>query len=111
MSVCQDLLREFHDSNGNGSIPMVMSNQPNQPVGLEPVQEEQVDQLVTRASLEAEKRSSQGCGLASFKEASHRAASVFSVQNPHTIDSRARTLFPLAFLVVNILYWLYYLLF
>ena len=110
--MCQDLLREFHDSNGNGSIPMVMSNQPNRPVELEPAQEEHADQLVTRASSEAEKkRSSQGCGLASLREASHRVSSVFSVQNPHNIDSRARTLFPLAFLFVNILYWLYYLLF
>lgn len=44
-----------------------------------------------------------------MKKASRRAVSVFTVENPHNIDCHARTLFPMAFLVVNILYWLYYL--
>uniref|UniRef100_A0A8C4YX52 Gamma-aminobutyric acid type A receptor subunit pi n=1 Tax=Gadus morhua TaxID=8049 RepID=A0A8C4YX52_GADMO len=34
---------------------------------------------------------------------------VFSVENPHNIDRHARSVFPLAFLFVNVLYWLYYL--
>uniref|UniRef100_A0A8C3AUZ1 Gamma-aminobutyric acid receptor subunit pi n=1 Tax=Cyclopterus lumpus TaxID=8103 RepID=A0A8C3AUZ1_CYCLU len=56
-----------------------------------------------------EKVSGQGCGLSSVKDASRRVASVFTVENPHDIDRRARTVFPTAFLFVNILYWLYYL--
>uniref|UniRef100_A0A3P8SU86 Gamma-aminobutyric acid receptor subunit pi n=1 Tax=Amphiprion percula TaxID=161767 RepID=A0A3P8SU86_AMPPE len=56
-----------------------------------------------------EEVTSQGCGLSSVKNASRRAASVFTVENPHNIDRHARTVFPTAFLFVNILYWLYYL--
>uniref|UniRef100_A0A8D0CS91 Gamma-aminobutyric acid receptor subunit pi n=1 Tax=Sander lucioperca TaxID=283035 RepID=A0A8D0CS91_SANLU len=56
-----------------------------------------------------EKVSGQGCSLSSVKDVSRRAASAFTVENPHNIDRRARTVFPTAFLFVNILYWLYYL--
>lgn len=56
-----------------------------------------------------EKAPKPGCGLSSVRSVSRRAASVFTVENPHNIDCRARTAFPMAFLVVNILYWLYYL--
>uniref|UniRef100_A0A4W6CKM4 Gamma-aminobutyric acid receptor subunit pi n=1 Tax=Lates calcarifer TaxID=8187 RepID=A0A4W6CKM4_LATCA len=81
----RDLLRELNESNGNGSIPIISSTQPNQSMP------------------------GQGCGLSSVKDASRRAASVFIVENPHNIDRHARTVFPTAFLFVNILYWLYYL--
>uniref|UniRef100_A0A668ANS3 Gamma-aminobutyric acid receptor subunit pi n=1 Tax=Myripristis murdjan TaxID=586833 RepID=A0A668ANS3_9TELE len=56
-----------------------------------------------------EKMSGTGCSLSLVKDASRRAASVFIVENPHNIDRHARTVFPIAFLFVNILYWLYYL--
>uniref|UniRef100_A0A3Q2UBB7 Gamma-aminobutyric acid receptor subunit pi n=1 Tax=Fundulus heteroclitus TaxID=8078 RepID=A0A3Q2UBB7_FUNHE len=64
---------------------------------------------VKNHAASTEKAPSQGCGLSSVKDASRRAAAVFVVENPHNIDSHARTVFPAAFLFVNILYWLYYL--
>uniref|UniRef100_A0A7N8XBM4 Gamma-aminobutyric acid receptor subunit pi n=1 Tax=Mastacembelus armatus TaxID=205130 RepID=A0A7N8XBM4_9TELE len=72
-----DLLRELNETNGNGSIPIVSSTQPNQ--------------------------------SAEVGSTAEQAASLFIVENPHNIDRHARTIFPTAFLFVNILYWLYYL--
>lgn len=109
----QDLQREFNESNGNGSLPIVSTAQTNQSneigsTGEEP--EERTADSDTRNSAEPKKdKQTQGCGLSSLKKASRRAAYVFTVENPHNIDCHARTLFPMAFLFVNILYWLYYL--
>uniref|UniRef100_UPI003AAD82CB gamma-aminobutyric acid receptor subunit pi n=1 Tax=Centroberyx gerrardi TaxID=166262 RepID=UPI003AAD82CB len=109
----RDLLREFNESNGNGSIPMVRSSQPNQSVEIGSTAEEPLDQSVKSDAKSDtgsnDKMPGKGCGLSSVKDASRRAASVFVVENPHNIDRHARTVFPLAFLFVNILYWLYYL--
>ncbi|CAN9514789.1 unnamed protein product [Ophioblennius macclurei] len=111
----RELLRDFSESNGNGSIPIVSSRQPNQSVEMGSGAEESAAQAAA-ANSDAqnhagtkEKAPSQGCGLSSVKDASRRAVSVFIVENPHNIDRRARTVFPTAFLFVNILYWLYYL--
>lgn len=105
----QELLRELCKSNGNGSIPINSSSQPNQSVEVGSTAEEPVNSDIKSHATAKEKVQSQGCGLSSVKEASRRAASVFIVENPHNIDRRARTVFPTAFLFVNILYWLYYL--
>lgn len=76
--------------------------------GEEP--EERTANSDTRNSADPKQdKPTQCCGLSSVKKASRRAASVFTVENPHNIDRHARTLFPMAFLFVNILYWLYYL--
>ncbi|KAM6977442.1 gamma-aminobutyric acid receptor subunit pi [Aplochiton taeniatus] len=107
--VHRDLLREFHSSNGNGSMPLVGTSQPNRPVEISPSPEEAVDQSMASEEGPKQRRLCGGSGLSSVKKASRRAAHVFSVENPHNIDRHARTLFPLAFLFVNILYWLYYL--
>lgn len=113
LSIDQDLLRELNESSGNGSIPIVTSTQPNQSVEIGSTAEEPAEQSAnsdTRNNAGSkEKLSGQGCGLSSLKDASRRAASVFTVENPHHIDRHARTVFPTAFLFVNILYWLYYL--
>lgn len=112
-SVYQDLLKEFNESNGNGSIPIVTSTQPNQSVEIGSTADEPAEQAAhsdTRNSaVSKEEMAGQGCSLSSVKKASRRAASVFTVENPHNIDCHARTAFPAAFLFVNILYWLYYL--
>lgn len=112
-SVCQDLLKEFNESNGNGSIPVVTSTQPNQSVEIGSSADEPTEQAAhsdTRNStVSKEEMAGQGCSLSSVKKASRRAASIFTVENPHNIDCHARTAFPAAFLFVNILYWLYYL--
>ncbi|KAM4621766.1 gamma-aminobutyric acid receptor subunit pi [Polymixia lowei] len=110
----RDLLREFNESNGNGSLPMVSSSQPNQSVEIDSTAEESVDQSGTsdaksNAGSKERKKPGKGCGLSSVKQASRRVASVFIVENPHNIDRHARTVFPIAFLFVNLLYWLYYL--
>lgn len=106
----QDLLRELNESNGNGSIPVVASTQPNKSLEVRSTAEEQTANSDTRNSAgPKENVPGQCCGLSSVKNASLRAASVFTVENPHNIDCHARTVFPMAFLVVNILYWLYYL--
>ncbi|XP_029917179.1 gamma-aminobutyric acid receptor subunit pi [Myripristis murdjan] len=109
----RELLREFNESNGNGSIPMVSSSQPNQSVEIGSTAEEPVDQSAKSDAKSKtgskEKMSGTGCSLSLVKDASRRAASVFIVENPHNIDRHARTVFPIAFLFVNILYWLYYL--
>lgn len=107
-------MKEFNEANGNGSLPVVTSTQPNQSVEVESTAEEPSKQAAadsdTRNSAESkENMPKQGCGLSSVKSASRRAAAVFTVENPHNIDCHARTVFPMAFLVVNILYWLYYL--
>uniref|UniRef100_A0A4W6CK28 Gamma-aminobutyric acid receptor subunit pi n=2 Tax=Lates calcarifer TaxID=8187 RepID=A0A4W6CK28_LATCA len=109
----RDLLRELNESNGNGSIPIISSTQPNQSVEIGSTAEEPMEQSANSDTKNhagsKEKMPGQGCGLSSVKDASRRAASVFIVENPHNIDRHARTVFPTAFLFVNILYWLYYL--
>lgn len=114
LSLCQDLLRELNEANGNGSIPIVTSTQPNLSVEIGSAAEEPSDQSVTSDTKNNQKRSKektpgQGCSLSSVMDASRRAASIFTVENPHNIDRHARSVFPTAFLFVNILYWLYYL--
>ncbi|KAM3867273.1 gamma-aminobutyric acid receptor subunit pi [Diretmus argenteus] len=108
----RDLLREFNESNGNGSIPMVSSSQQNQSVVIGSTAEEPLDQSVnsdTKSNAESKEMPGNGCGLSLVKDVSRRATSVFIVENPHNIDRHSRTVFPIAFLFVNILYWLYYL--
>ncbi|KAK5865068.1 hypothetical protein PBY51_016262 [Eleginops maclovinus] len=109
----RELLRDFNESNGNGSFPIVSSTRPKQAVGMSSTAEEPMEQAAncdTRNRAGAkEKLSGQGCGLSSVRNASRRAAAAFTVENPHDIDRHARTAFPMAFLCVNILYWLYYL--
>ncbi|XP_019739883.1 gamma-aminobutyric acid receptor subunit pi isoform X1 [Hippocampus comes] len=109
----RDLVREFNESSGNGSIPMVSSTQPKNSINVSSHSEERTEQSSnsdTKATGVAKaKKPGQGCGLSSVKDASRRAASIFIVENPHNIDRHARTVFPTAFLFVNILYWLYYL--
>uniref|UniRef100_A0A8K9V8Q4 Gamma-aminobutyric acid receptor subunit pi n=1 Tax=Oncorhynchus mykiss TaxID=8022 RepID=A0A8K9V8Q4_ONCMY len=111
LSSPQELLQEFDDSNGNGTMPVVSSSQPNQVLELGSTQKDLVDQSGTSVSeAEAtEKKPEKGCGLTSFKNAARRALSVFNIENPHNIDRHARTMFPLTFLAVNVFYWLYYL--
>lgn len=111
LSFYQELMRDFNESNGNGPIPIVTSTQPNQSVQIGSTAEEPTEQSAnseTRNSV-GSKEARQGCSLSTMKDASRRAVSVFTVENPHNIDRRARTAFPTAFLFVNILYWLYYL--
>ncbi|XP_034037826.1 gamma-aminobutyric acid receptor subunit pi [Thalassophryne amazonica] len=113
----RDLLREFIQSNGNGSIPIVSANQPNQSVEIDSTAEESTTQPTEQSAktdtkergATKEKMTGNGCGLSSVKDASRRAVSVFIVENPHNIDRHSRTVFPMAFLIVNIFYWLYYL--
>lgn len=110
LCIHQDLLRELNESSGNGSIPIVTSTQPNQSVEIGSTAEEPTVTSDTKKNAGSkEKTPGQGCSLASVKDASRRAASIFIVENPHNIDRHARTVFPTAFLFVNILYWLYYL--
>lgn len=111
----QELLKELNEANGNGSVPAVSSSQhTDQAVEVESSAEEPPKQQVAdsdagKNAKVQEKESKAGCTLSSVRSASRRAASIFTVENPHNIDCRARTAFPIAFLVVNILYWLYYL--
>ncbi|KAJ4946330.1 hypothetical protein JOQ06_023997 [Pogonophryne albipinna] len=109
----RELLRDFNESNGNGSIPIFRSTQPKHTVQMSSTAEEPLEQAAdcdTRNHAGArEKLSDQGCGLSSVRSASRRAAAAFTVENPHNIDRHSRTAFPMAFLCVNVLYWLYYL--
>ncbi|KAJ8014953.1 hypothetical protein DPEC_G00021120 [Dallia pectoralis] len=101
----RELLREFEDSNGNGSMPMVGSSQ------LHQIQREPTDQLVSSVSEAdpTEEKPRKCCCLTVMKNTSRRAVSIFNVENPHNIDRHSRIVFPLAFLAVNVFYWLYYL--
>ncbi|XP_040031531.2 gamma-aminobutyric acid receptor subunit pi isoform X2 [Gasterosteus aculeatus] len=108
----RELRRELNEYNWNGSI--LSSTQPNRSVETFPPAEEPADRQAdsgARSDAGAEEPASSGGagGLQSVKDASRRVASVFVVENPHDIDRRARTVFPAAFLVINVLYWLYYL--
>uniref|UniRef100_A0A3Q3M7Y6 Gamma-aminobutyric acid receptor subunit pi n=1 Tax=Mastacembelus armatus TaxID=205130 RepID=A0A3Q3M7Y6_9TELE len=102
-------LRRLNETNGNGSIPIVSSTQPNQSAEVGSTAEQSASSDAKNNAGSKEKMTRQGCGLSSVKDISHRAASLFIVENPHNIDRHARTIFPTAFLFVNILYWLYYL--
>ncbi|XP_061541473.1 gamma-aminobutyric acid receptor subunit pi [Phycodurus eques] len=109
----RDLAREFNESSGNGSIPIVSSTQPKNSVKVsspaeEPTQQSANSDIMTTSEPKEEKPA-HVCSLSSLKDASKRAASIFTVENPHNIDRHARTVFPMAFLFINILYWLYYL--
>ncbi|KAK7922564.1 hypothetical protein WMY93_009466 [Mugilogobius chulae] len=110
----RELLRELHESKGNGALPIVSSTQPNQQpeVGStaqdEPTEQSPTQEVVMNGDAK-ETPKGQLCGLSTVKDASRRAAAIFVVENPHNIDRHARTVFPTAFFFVNILYWLYYL--
>ncbi|KAJ3610229.1 hypothetical protein NHX12_022323 [Muraenolepis orangiensis] len=41
----------------------------------------------------------------------HRAVNCCHIENPHYIDNYSRVIFPLSFVMVNLLYWTYYLYF
>ncbi|KAL6117918.1 uncharacterized protein ACO6RY_15612 [Pungitius sinensis] len=107
----RELRRELNEYNGNGSI--LSSTQPNRPVETSSPAEEpaerQADSEARINAADQEPALGRVGGLRSVKDASRRAASVFVVENPYEIDRRARTVFPAAFLIVNVLYWLYYL--
>ncbi|CAL8262712.1 unnamed protein product [Lota lota] len=120
----RDLLRDFKESNGNGSIPMSRSVQPNQSVEIASCADEDEDggrtcrpeaksPDVAAHETGLKVRGSGGCMdgrcTSSVRRASHKVARVFSVENPHNIDRHSRAVFPMAFLFVNVLYWLYYL--
>nr|XP_006002506.1 PREDICTED: gamma-aminobutyric acid receptor subunit pi [Latimeria chalumnae] len=47
--------------------------------------------------------------LVLFKNKAHRIAGCFTVENPDNIDRYSRLVFPLAFVVINFFYWIYYL--
>ncbi|TNN36128.1 Gamma-aminobutyric acid receptor subunit pi [Liparis tanakae] len=104
ISQSSDLQRELNEVNGNGSAHMLRSIQPSRSAA---------DAGTAAGALEkALGRRDAGCcgrGLSSVKDASRRVAAVFTVENPYDIDRRARSVFPTAFLFVNVLYWLYYL--
>ncbi|KAA0709439.1 Gamma-aminobutyric acid receptor subunit pi GABA(A) receptor subunit pi [Triplophysa tibetana] len=113
IDVQRELLREFEESNGTSylvtSTPKKIKPQ-TQP--KDTTEQETTDQTVMCEGDEPEpERKEKGCGLSSVKQMSRKAASVMTVENPHNIDSHARILFPMAFLLVNVFYWLYYLLF
>lgn len=111
----QELMKELNGANGNGSLPVVSSSQAaDRAVEVESGAEEPAKQQAAESDAgngagPQEKVAKPGCGLSSVRRASRRAASLFTVENPHNIDSHSRTAFPMAFLVVNIFYWLYYL--
>ncbi|XP_064181326.1 gamma-aminobutyric acid receptor subunit pi isoform X1 [Anguilla rostrata] len=105
----RELQKDLEESSGNGAIPLVSSAHPRRPMELDPAQPEDVGQSAGGRGGAVLRVQGKGRGLGSVKEASRKATAAFSVQNPHNIDRHARTVFPLAFLMVNILYWLYYL--
>lgn len=88
------------------------STSPKKKQTEESTQQETPDQSVTCEGNEAtDKKKEKGCSLSSVKQMSRRAAFMMSVENPNNIDRHARVFFPMVFLLVNIFYWLYYLLF
>ncbi|XP_031713501.1 gamma-aminobutyric acid receptor subunit pi [Anarrhichthys ocellatus] len=105
----RELQREFNESNGNSSIPIVRSTQPNQSMVIATTAEQSANSDTRNNAGAKDKAPGQGCGPSSAKDVLCRVVSVFVVENPHDIDRRSRKVFPLAFLFVNILYWLYYL--
>ncbi|XP_043113035.1 gamma-aminobutyric acid receptor subunit pi isoform X3 [Puntigrus tetrazona] len=106
----QELLKEFEESNGTAHLANTTS--PKKMQTEESTQQETPEQSVTCEGNEAtDKKKEKGCGLSSVKQMSRRAASMMSVENPNNIDRHARVFFPMVFLLVNIFYWLYYLLF
>ncbi|XP_016407860.1 gamma-aminobutyric acid receptor subunit pi [Sinocyclocheilus rhinocerous] len=110
VDVQRELLKEFEESNGTTHLANSMS--PKKMQTEESTQQETPEQSVTCEGNEAtDKKKEKGCGLSSVKQMSRRAASMMSVENPNNIDRNARVFFPMVFLLVNIFYWLYYLLF
>lgn len=106
----QELLKEFEVS--NGTTHLANSTSPKKKQTEESTQQEMPEQSVTCEGNEAtDKKKEKGCGLSSVKQMSRQAASMMSVENPNNIDRHARVYFPMVFLIVNIFYWLYYLLF
>ncbi|KAF3693687.1 Gamma-aminobutyric acid receptor subunit pi GABA(A) receptor subunit pi Precursor [Channa argus] len=106
----QELLKEFSESNGNGSFPVLGSTKLNQSVEMGSSAEQSMTSNNKNHTESKENTPEKGCSLSAVKNVSRRAASVFIVKNPHNIDRHARTVFPATFLFINILYWLYYLL-
>ncbi|XP_018611885.2 gamma-aminobutyric acid receptor subunit pi [Scleropages formosus] len=107
--VQRDLQREFDESNTNGAIPLVTSSHPSKLMEQSPKQEGVRSQSISSREEQGGTQPLKGCSLSSIKDISRKAKSIFSVENPHNIDRYARTVFPLSFFFVNVLYWLYYL--
>ncbi|XP_076879013.1 gamma-aminobutyric acid receptor subunit pi isoform X1 [Brachyhypopomus gauderio] len=108
VDVQRELLKEFDESNGNCSIQLARATTPKTDLTPDP-REEAPAQPVKREGEETSEKQTPGGVLSSVKQVSRKAASLMSVENPHNIDRHARAFFPMAFLLVNILYWLYYL--
>lgn len=49
--------------------------------------------------------------LSILRKVLHRSLTCCHVENPHYIDNYSRVTFPLSFVMVNLLYWTYYLYF
>ncbi|XP_051715770.1 gamma-aminobutyric acid receptor subunit pi-like [Ctenopharyngodon idella] len=110
VDVQRELLKEFEES--NGTTHMVNSMSPKKLKTEDSTQQEMPEQSVACEGNEAvDKKKEKVCSLSSVKQMSRRAASMMSIENPNNIDRHSRILFPMAFLLVNIFYWLYYLLF
>ncbi|XP_061091566.1 gamma-aminobutyric acid receptor subunit pi isoform X1 [Conger conger] len=103
----RDLRKE--EAEGNGARPALSSTHSSQLMPLDHAQQEEGGQSADGEGGAVGGAQGKGRGLGSVREALRKAAAAFSVQNPHNIDRHARTIFPLSFLIINILYWLYYL--
>ncbi|KAJ3610227.1 hypothetical protein NHX12_022321 [Muraenolepis orangiensis] len=85
----------------NSAVPVEIALSPSSPSGSEP-------------RLEAppeEARHWCFTVLAVLRKVLHRAVNCCHIENPHYIDNYSRVTFPLSFVMVNLLYWTYYLYF
>nr|XP_055034921.1 gamma-aminobutyric acid receptor subunit pi [Misgurnus anguillicaudatus] len=108
VDVQRELLKEFKESNGTH---LVNSASPKKKETQDTAEPETNDQSVMCDGDESVAEKEKGCGLSSVKQMYRKSASVMSVENPHNIDRHSRILFPMAFFIINVFYWLYYLLF
>ncbi|KAM3842811.1 gamma-aminobutyric acid receptor subunit pi [Diretmus argenteus] len=74
---------------------------PSSPSGSEPKPEAPPEEAPNRCLIV----------LALLRKVLHRSINCCHVENPHYIDNYSRVTFPLSFVMVNLLYWTYYLYF
>ncbi|KAI4880140.1 hypothetical protein NFI96_009036 [Prochilodus magdalenae] len=79
IDVQRELLKEFDESNGNGSIQLVTSTTPNKALNQE-IQQEVADQSTQpEGDEQTEKKQGTGCGLSSVKQC-HRNSPFMHIQ-------------------------------
>ncbi|XP_058852166.1 gamma-aminobutyric acid receptor subunit pi isoform X1 [Acipenser ruthenus] len=110
----QDVQRELRKDleESNGTLPVISTSfaHPSKVVKRNYTQKDCV-RVVTPGEVGSKAELGLGNGqfFVALKGKVQRILAFFHVENPHNIDRYSRMFFPLAFMLINVFYWIYYL--